>query len=191
MLFRSTSGMEHGRLRVLIMVQADGTYKPDGTIQFHFKKKRKIERCKYLLRQTEIPFTVKDYEKSDTSVITVVSRCVPLWLRIFRDKTFGTWLFDESADVFFDELPYWDGYHCGPSSLQYSTCNKQNADIVQAFAHISGRSAVIKVKKRSAEHPNWKDAYILDIWMSPGNCHEIRNKPKTLEYSGKIGRAHV
>ena len=183
---RTTSGMEHGRLRVLIMVQADGTYKPDGTIQFHFKKKRKIERCKYLLRQTEIPFTVKDYEKSDTSVITVVSRCVPLWLRIFRDKTFGTWLFDESADVFFDELPYWDGYHCGPSSLQYSTCNKQNADIVQAFAHISGRSAVIKIKKRSAKHPNWKDAYILDIWMSPGNCHEIRNKPKTLEYSGKV-----
>ena len=45
---------------------------------------------------------------------------------------------------------------------------------------------MIKVKKRSAEHPNWKDAYILDIWMSPGNCHEIRNKPKTLEYSGKV-----
>lgn len=43
-------------LRVLIMTQADGHYTTDGAVRFHFKKQRKIERCKHLLRKADIPF---------------------------------------------------------------------------------------------------------------------------------------
>lgn len=183
---RNIAGMEHDRLKVLIMVQADACYKADGSIQFHFKKKQKIERCKHLLRRAGVQFVLRDCPKSETKVIWIYSRDVPLWLRIFRDKTFGSWLFDESADVFFEELPYWDGSNVGPNSIQYTTCNKQNADMVQAFAHISGRSALIRTRKRSTEHPNWQDAYVVDIWLTPGNCHVIREKPKIINYSGKV-----
>lgn len=183
---RITTGMEHERLRVLIMVQADGRYLENGSIRFHFMKKRKIERCKHLLRRAGIPYMLSEQHRSGASTIMVYSRDVPLWLRVFRDKTFGTWLFDESADVFFEELANWDGCYAGPNSIQYSTCNKQNADVIQAFAHMSGRSAIARMKKRAEKHPDWKDSYVLDIWLNPGNCHEIRQKAEMLEYMGKV-----
>ena len=181
---RTVSGQEHGNLRVLVMVQADGHYTEDGSVRFAFKKERKIERCKHLLRQTGIAFVERTY--SDRTVITIPSRAVPLWLRQFRDKTFGSWLFDESSDVFFDELPNWDGYRSAKNSVQYSTCNKTNADMVQAFAHISGRAAVMRVRRRSEVHENWQDAYVVDIWQNPGNCHEIRAKANVSAYQGKV-----
>ena len=116
-----------------------------------------------LLRKAEIPFTQSGVYKSGTSVISIPARAVPLWLRQFRSKTFGFWLFEENPDIFFDELPNWDGYYPAPNSIQYTTCNKQNADIVQALAHMSGRTCNMRVKKHSKLHENWKDAYVLDI----------------------------
>jgi hypothetical protein len=171
-------------LRVLIMTQADGHYVEDGGIRFRFKKQRKIERCKHLLRKAEIMFTTHQY--SDAVVISIPAREVPLWLREFRTKTFGFWLLDENPDIFFDELPNWDGYCPAPNSIQYSTCNKQNADIVQALAHMSGRTANIRVKHHNALKANWQDAYIVDIWLTPKNCHEIKAKPIVEQFSGKV-----
>lgn len=180
------SGAEHHRLRVIVMIQADGHYKEDGSITLSLKKQRKIERCKMLLRRAHIEFTLHSYEISGVTTISVNSRYVPMWLRIFRDKTFGSWLFDENPDVFFDEIAYWDGYNSAKNSVQYVTCNRQNADMVQAFAHLSGRSALLKVRNRSEAHQNWNDVYIVDIWMTPKNCHEIREKPKTRTYNGIV-----
>lgn len=169
-------------LRVLIMTQADGYYTTDGQIKYHFKKLRKVERCKHLLRQAEISFLCNQH--GDAFIITIPTRSVPLWLREFRSKTFGYWLFEENPDVIFDELPHWDGYHAGPNSIQYSTVNKQNADILQGLAHMSGRCAVLKKKHHS--NPKWQDNYILDIWMEPTNAHEIRVKPVITNFSGTV-----
>ena len=178
------SGMEHIKLRIMVMVQADGCYTESGCILLGFTKLRKVERCKKLLRSAGIMFSYKIYGNRHQFVIP--SREVPLWLRTFKDKTFGTWLWDESADVFFDELVYWDGYQSATNSIQYSTCNKQNADIIQAFAHLSGRAAQMRIKSRKNEHPNWNDAYVLDIWLTPKNCHEIRTKPTITHFEGKV-----
>ena len=185
---QTVSGMEHTKLRVLVMVQADGHYAEDGSVILAFTKLRKVERCKHLLRSVGISFVYRRYQEK-TQVrhqFKIFSRDVPFWLRTFRNKTFDTWLFDESADVFFDELVNWDGYQSAKNSIQYSTCNQKNADIVQAFAHISGRAAQMKVKRRNEEHPNWNDAYVLDIWLTPKNCHEIRNKPTISRFHGTV-----
>lgn len=100
-----------------------------------------------LLRRAEIPFSIHEY-KGGVCGIDIPARAVPLWLREFRTKTFGYWLLDENPDIFFDELPNWDGYYPAPNSIQYSTTNKQNADIVQALAHMSGRCCSMKIKNR-------------------------------------------
>jgi hypothetical protein len=181
------SGLEHAQLRVLVMVQADGHYSVDGGIRLKFVKQRKVERCRSLLRKADVAFSEQIYASNERATVFLInSRDVPIWLRLFRDKTFGAWLFDESADVFFEELAYWDGYHSAANSIQYSTCNKQNADMVQAFAHISGRSAVIRAKERNERKPNWNTCYAVDIWLTPKNCHEIRNKPTTEHFEGKV-----
>ena len=171
-------------IRVLVMTQADATYKADGAVNFHFKKQRKIERCKSLLRKAAIPFVEHQHPDASTT-IDIPARAVPLWLRQFRTKTFGFWLLDENPDIFFDELPNWDGSRPAPNSIQYSTTNKQNADIVQALAHMSGRCCSM-VKKHRPDHPEWNDAYYLNIWLTPGNCHEVRVKPTIEHFEGNV-----
>ena len=182
---RSIPGQEHEKLRVLVMTQADGHYTKDGSIRYAFKKVRKIERCKRLLRQADIMYTKRSHTDGRT-VIQIPTREIPLWLRQFRDKTFGSWLFDESPDVFFDELVYWDGYQSAKNSVQYTTCNKTNADLVQAFAHMSGRAALMRVKHHAEQNENWNDVYVVDIWMTPKNSHEIRVKAEITDFSGKV-----
>lgn len=175
-------------LRVLVMVQADGHYTEDGTIKLGFTKLRKVERCKTLLRRAGIPFTYTVYKNSTPArhQFTIPNRVVPMWLRLFRTKTFGAWLFDEDPSVFFDELPNWDGYYAAKNSIQYATCNKQNADIIQAFAHMNGRAARLRTRDRTKEHPNWSTAYYVDIWLTPTNQHEIKAKPVKYNFNGTV-----
>lgn len=152
-------------IRVLIMTQADGCYTLNGGLRYHFAKKRKVERCKTLLRMCGIPFTLFTY--ADQSVtINIRQVDIPLWLRSFRDKTFGMWLLDEDASVILDEIVEWDGYRCGPNSYQYSTTNKKNAEIIQLCAVLSGRAATMLTKKR--DNSNWNTAYVVNIWSTPG-----------------------
>lgn len=175
---------EPDKLRVLIMTQADGHYVHEGDVRYHFKKIRKVERCKHLLRKCQIPFIEIDHPDK-TITITVKNRCIPIWLRQFQSKTFGYWMLDESADVIFDELPYWDGYNCGPNSIQYSTTIKQNADIIQAAAALSGRSATLLTKRR--QNAAWNDAYIVNVWNTPGHGTAIRTEQVTKsQFTGKV-----
>ena len=41
-------------------------------------------------------------------------------------------------------------------------------------------------RARNKEHQNWSDAYYLDIWLTPKNCHEIRVKPTISQFNGKV-----
>lgn len=171
-------------LRVLIMTQADGHYTETGDVRYHFKKARKIERCKRLLRSAGIPFITSGYADGAAGVV-IKSRFVPVWLRQFRDKTFGWWLLDEDAEVIFDELQYWDAYNCGPNSIQYVSPRKQNVDVLQALAVLSGRSATALTKDRQNE--KWNTAYVLNIWNTPGHGTSIRREQISKEpFSGAV-----
>ena len=175
---------EHDLLRTLIMIQADGHYTSDGQLVFRFKKDRKVQRCKSLLRRLGIPFVVDTYEDGATR-IGIMLRHLPLALRLFKGKEYGYWLFNESADIIFDELPEWDGYRCGPNSIQYCTKSKHNADLVQALACMSGRTATQLLKKPQKDH--WSDVYVVNIWNTPGQGHELRDKPTLIKnWQGKI-----
>lgn len=160
-------------LRALIMTQADGHYAETGALRFHFRKERKIERCKMLLRKCEIPFSTHNNEDG-TTTITIPQRHLPLWLREFHNKTFGYWMLDESADIILDEIEYWDAYRAAPNSIQYTTTNETNADVIQAVATLSGRCA--RKHKKSRKNKNWKDAFIVDIWETPGRSHAVRRE---------------
>ncbi len=176
---------EPNALRVLIMTQADGHYTRDGDVRYHFKKERKIERCKHLLRKCEISFIERKCTDNTTSIV-VKSGFVPIWLRQFKRKTFGYWLLDEPADVVFEELPHWDASVCGPNSIQYTSINETNVDVLQALASFSGRSATKSVKDRS-DNPNWKSAYLLNVWNNPGHGTAIRREQvDKIAFSGKV-----
>ncbi len=177
-------GVDSLALRILIMTQADGHYTRDGILRYHFKKTRKIERCKRLLRRAGIIHCVRENADGSTS-IEIRARHMPLWLRMFESKTFGGWILNESPDVVFDELLHWDAYRCGPNSIQYSSTNRQNADMLQALAHLSGRAATLIDRKARKE--NWNTCYTLNIWLTPSGRHEMRREyTREIEFSGRV-----
>lgn len=169
------------KTRMLVAVQGDGHYLEDGSIRFHLKKQRKIDRLKLLCRRLGIQFSERR-TASDTSQIVIPSRALPIFLKMFHNKTFGSWIWHFDPVVFFEELEFWDGYRCGPNSIQYCTTNKTNADLVQAFAHMNSMSAVVKTKKKS--NPNWSTAYNVDIWLTPGFGHQYTNGVKEVKNHG-------
>lgn len=180
-----TQRSDPDKLRVLVMTQADGHYTEDNCLNFNFKKLRKVERCKRLLRRAGIAFQHSVYG-NDIHKIHIPRRTMPIWLRQFREKVFDWWMLDEDPAIIFEELEFWDGYRAGPNSLQYTSTTEQNVDVIQALAHVNGMTARKKIKKRSKQHPNWSDAYICDIWLTPINCHEIRNKPEITDFKGTV-----
>ena len=179
---KSARGVNPDELRLLVATQADGHYTSDGALRFHFKRERKILRLRELLRRLDLKSsTGKNGDGSTT--ISIVARHLPMFLHLFRDKTFGAWLLDVNAEVFFEELELWDGYRAGPNSVQYTTVNTTNAEWIQALAHTSGMAVSRRIKKARG---NWREAHILSIWLSPSNRNQLPARPTKIEYKGLV-----
>lgn len=180
-------------LRVLLMVQADGTYPADGGIRLAFRKQRKVERCRHLLRKAGLVYSEREDYKTGYTRFSLRAQDCPLWLLMFKDKTFGPWIFDTNPSIFFEELVFWDGSWAssGANSAQYYSTNKTNIDLVQAFAHLSGMYCRVHRKSVDSRNPNWTPLWIANLWFSPGPGTEFRNgsgrnRWSTSEYSGLV-----
>lgn len=190
---RVSTKVRDNDLRVLLMVQADGTYPADGGVRLAFRKHRKVERCRRLLRGAEIVYAERKDYKTGYTRFSVRAQDCPLWLLMFKDKTFGPWIFDSNPSIFFEELVFWDGSWAssGANSAQYYSTNKTNIDLVQAFAHLSGMYCRVHQKKADSRNPNWSPSWIANLWFSPGPGAEFRNgngrnRWSTSEYSGLV-----
>lgn len=190
---RVSTKVRDNDLRVLLMVQADGTYPADGGVRLAFRKQRKVERCRHLLRGAEIVYAERKDYKTGYTRFSIRAQDCPLWLLMFKDKTFGPWIFDSNPSIFFEELVFWDGSWAssGANSAQYYSTNKTNIDLVQAFAHLSGMYCRVHQKKADSRNPNWAPSWIANLWFSPGPGTEFRNgngrnQWSTSEYSGLV-----
>ena len=133
-------------LRLMVSVQADGHYMheprskgdPRIGLEFHLKKKRKIERIKDLLLACGFEF--RENHKSDGSVSIrvwgrdIVEECE----RYLTDKCFDwSWISmsKHQAEVFLDEILLWDG--CKNVDL-YTSKQQINLDVISAIAALNG-----------------------------------------------------
>ena len=107
-------------------------------------------------------------------------------LRQFRNKTFDWWFLDENPTVILDEIEQWDGSRMSKNSIQYTTTNKQNADIIQSVAYLAGGYATMLVKRHDVTA--WSDAYVVNIWLTPGRRTEVRAEEQYVVpfYQGKV-----
>lgn len=94
-------------------------------------------------------------------------------------------MLDEPQEIVFEELVFWDGYRSAPNSIQYTTTVKQNADVTQACALCAGYSATLVTKSR--DDKGWSDAYIVNIWLTPGHGTSIRKEQVgRIDYTGTV-----
>lgn len=151
-MLRGHGALDADQMRVLVMVQADGTFETDTKqgrrLAISVKKSRKIERTRAILVAANIPFTEHVFESQPGYVRFVVrAKDYPQWLTPDR-KLFGAWLLDSTEDArraFVEEIEHWDGCREYADPVYYST-DKQNAEWVQTLAHLVGLSAGVSVR---------------------------------------------
>ncbi|WP_425061406.1 DNA polymerase [Sporomusa carbonis] len=176
-------------IRLLVAYQADGIAAGGrrNSLAFRLKKDRKIERMRSLLDRMGLPYKVSIHKDGVTCI-----RVEPdSYNSRIKTKQFGWWLINENADVFFDELKYWDGHVQTKNSSQYCTTNRLNAEIVATFAHLSGRAALINtVPARRNGNANLSEAYYVEIWENAREVGiEIRSAPQK-QYEPFMGRVY-
>lgn len=179
--------------RYLIAFQADGhiMYGTTGNLcagRFHLKKQRKVDRLMEILSDCGFEYTHSYYEKTKSHSFYVK---YPTELKTFEWVDL-TKLTLESAKEFLLEVSNWDGGgrvfdSKGRYSFSYSSTIKENIDVVQAIASLSGYKS--KVTVRVAEG-NKKSLY--RVGLSEGSEFGGERITKNLvPYTGKVYCATV
>ena len=148
-------------IRVLVMVSADGTLRKnkDGStrIELHFKKERKIERAKQLLKNANIDYRETKGVKETTYIYFKDNRVNTKDLTQFYQAS------KEQLEILTDEIFYWDGSVDEKRNHKYySTTVKTNADVIQwAFASVGIRAGIYERKDERNE--KWAKSYQVYI----------------------------
>jgi DNA polymerase I-like protein with 3'-5' exonuclease and polymerase domains len=131
------------QMRLFAAVQADGC-STEKELKFMFKKVRKIERLRQLLRACGIvhrEYVCAAYPERVEFHIPKRSR--PRWLGHDK-KQFGGWLLDttyEGLVAFVDELVHWDGSPHADGGVRYVSQTEENVIWVTTAAALVGRKA--------------------------------------------------
>lgn len=129
------------QIRLLVAVQADGTYiKETEQVRFHFRKTRKIERIKEILKCLGLEYKVYE-QRSGTAI--VVGGLVSFCEQYLEDKQFSFELLKmnkHQMEVFVNELPKWDGCTTDKTSY-YCSSDCLSADVAQAILFLSGKQS--------------------------------------------------
>lgn len=129
------------QIRLLVAVQADGTYiKDTEQVRFQFRKSRKIERLKEILKTLSLEY--RQYSQRSGEVI-VINNLVSFCEQYLDNKQFSYKLLDlgqHQMEVFAKELPYWDGTISDKTTF-YCSSDTLSADVAQIIIFLSGRQS--------------------------------------------------
>lgn len=134
-------------LRLVVAYCADGHRASEGSIRFHLKKARKIERLTQLLSSVGASVAWSEPGKTGAVKTKQLSRGVQLDLiRLAPDKCLPQWLTQLSArqrQIVLDELPLWDGSSIRHGDKDYGCkqfCSHKPAelDLVQLLLSMHG-----------------------------------------------------
>lgn len=171
-------------------------YNPTHTkkrIQFKISKPEKIEYIKSVLERCNIPYTFKEATKSG------LNKLQPYYIRVYGDyardlynqlegiKQFPKWfvnLHGENFISFLNALEKTDGYKANSNTIEWTTTNKSDVDVVQMMCVLNGWNCTFKEKINGSGFSNGKLQYHVRI--SEGI---VKNRKATIlheEYSGEV-----
>lgn len=184
-----SNGLTELDARLAVMVQADGSIRDtdkDRSVRFGFKKLRKIARCKALLEQAGVAYTVSVESSGVTRIRVARADWGPLVKLLSGEtKSFSLELLTApltTKTAFMEEIAFWDGdVEPHGKGYTYTTTNEHNAQFVQTMAHITGVSAFISERHREG----WSKVYRVYIRRDD----ETRSEPKhytTKHHTGAV-----
>ncbi len=138
-------------LRLAVAIQADGSYKGRGVVEFGFSKERKQQRLAELIDRIAekrlIQWHLRQYSNESMGDCLYFKLSGPAVedarALLDEDKTLPwSWLnlTLKCREAVLDEARFWDS-HTPPRGVAYSYCTTkhQNAEVLQALATITGR----------------------------------------------------
>lgn len=145
--------MSDTMIRILVMISADGNIryskKLDKTrVEMHFRKERKITRCKQLLEKEHLSFNSSVGKDGSTYIYFSLNGMISKSLDLFYGAS------KNQLAVVTDEIYYWDGtIDEKRNHKHYCSVVKSNADVVQfAFAANGVRCGISKIISKNPKH---------------------------------------
>lgn len=142
-----TSGLplSDEELQLLVWVQGDGYYMKNGNgkfygLEFHVKKRRKIERICDVLERSRIEYRISECANGSVHIRVYDPTIVEWAEQWLSDKMFTYRFLNMNSDqfrVFREEMVQVDGCKSGKNEL-YTSILPQNLDVVQAICATHG-----------------------------------------------------
>lgn len=172
-------------LRLAVAVQADGSYDAKGGIRFGFSKRRKIDRLRSLL----VGFEHKEYAPTAQGVTTFrlagdLERRIKALLDAKKLPWSWTELTPELRAAVLEEAEYWDSHtRKGAESYGYCSVEKQNVEVLQTLAVLSGRKTRLSLLKEAKD--GHRAAYGLTV-RSTDRSRSGAVSVKRVPYTGTV-----
>ena len=168
----SFSELTENKLRLLIAFQADGTYSWNKC-EFSFKKKRKADRLRFLLQNSEFSFT--ENLKNNKYIFRVDQSFSVFCKKWLDEKCFTKRLLKEIIEsnlyiYFCDEIFNWDGNYDRRDC--YYSKHKINVEIVSAVF------TLFNIRCRISKYTNKNGNFVYQCYMSNTNYSLTTNIEK-------------
>lgn len=137
------------QMRVLAMVQADGSWRRSGAISLCFEKPRKWIRARILLAAAGVKYSEHlSGTRTGRRTIYVRSSDCPPWLTRER-KIFGAWVLGTTGDglrALVEEVEHWDGNPHPDGGVRYASKIRENVEWICTAAALVGLKASLHTK---------------------------------------------
>lgn len=173
-VLHSEGGPSPELARVLVSWAADGiSNAPAGKSKWGLKKEDKKDRLRKLLSDAGILFEEKQYSDGQWRLTADIDLEEVMPNRVW-DWDHLLWSTDARQAVM-DELQYWDARSPRPGHVIYNTKRKENADVVNAIACVTGYSSSVVQDDNGMYRVN----VVHRTWRTISNHH-------TEHYKGKV-----
>lgn len=185
-------------IKLLVAFQADGSWAwrnekigEPAYLDFGFTKERKIQRIKEILDALHMPYTQKltGAVNPRTRIwVDAHPNVLRLWALLGPYKHFGAGLLQWPLGArltFLDELSLWDGTRFGRED--YNSVESVNADIVQACAVVSGRTArKFTEENKNGIQPIHKVRLLKSVHRTREWSHLRTLRRRMVDYDGRL-----
>lgn len=160
---RVTYHVDERLLRLAVATQADGSYVQNGhQIRFGFTKERKIVRLREMLSAFE---GWREQVNADGVTTLTIDRDLAVLVKRLLDEKRLPWkwlgLSQANRLAVLEEARFWDSYSPpNGNAYIYTSVDRQNTDVLQALAAISGKKTRCATRERE---DNNRDAYNLSV----------------------------